>query len=108
LRHLSLAADTNPTQICFLFFSPIRSKPDWAKKGPGLKNTGKDTTNLQTPITNIKDVAEGDEKLAWEKPAWAKDGPKLKSTAKGQKLKVRVLFFSQASILSCLSVHTHN
>jgi len=49
--------------LTYLFYN--RQKPDWAKSGPGLKNTGKDTTNLQTPITNIKDVAEGDDKLAW-------------------------------------------
>ena len=76
-------------RIGILLFLLSRKKPDWAKTGPKLKATGKEAkADLQTPITNIKEVAEGDDKLAWKKPDWASSGPKLKSTAKGQKLKV--------------------
>ena len=58
--------------VFFLLFTRqfYRQKPDWAKTGPKLKTTEKGEAvktkgDLQTPITNIKDVAEEDEKLAW-------------------------------------------
>lgn len=41
--------------------------------------------DLQTPITNIAELAEGDEKLAWKKPDWATKGPGLSATGKGGK-----------------------
>lgn len=42
-----------------------QKKPDWAK-GAKLKTTGKEAKgDLQTPITNISEVAGEDEKLAW-------------------------------------------
>jgi len=53
-----------------------------------LKSTDKGSEartkgDLATPITNISEVAEGDDKLAWKKPDWATKGPGLHQTGKG-------------------------
>jgi len=43
-----------------------QKKPDRDNGGAKMKQTGKNAAdNLQKPVTNIKEVAETDEKLAW-------------------------------------------
>merc|ERR1712113_1311572 len=48
------------------------------EKGSEVRTKG----DLQAPITNIAESAQGDDKLAWKKPDWATAGPGLKSTGK--------------------------
>ena len=66
-RRIIQKAHCSNSKLCLSLHSFYRQKkPDWAKTGPKMKATGKDAKgDLQTPITNIHDVAEEDDKLAW-------------------------------------------
>lgn len=66
-------------------------KPDWAKKGPKLRATGKadkmKAGNLAAPVTNIRDyVATEKKELDFQRPDLSKD-KLLKGTKKGEALK---------------------